>query len=277
LSNAKAECKHVEGKLVVSNDHLSLDIILNGGINPTNLLRKKNGKVYADSRYRYKYLVWEHQGKLPQYLKHSVERRSVSGSDIGLDVTVIGKIGDLEVKHAFFVPNTEPYLEERITIRNAGKEALNTPNISFGFTKIVGDNDGQLLEDLENSKVVAIPFRRECWFGRNGEYIEYSFKDLLTQKGWYRPYFSQAEKVQSDKFGSEGWAWTDGESSLLVAKHNLEGMEFSLLETIDEDGKPIIQFGGAGVWHEDPEAALKIDVGEEIRFGVTRYAFVDGG
>jgi hypothetical protein len=277
LSDSRAECEYTDGKLAVSNGYLSFDIILDSGVNPTNLLCKKSGKVYADSRYCYKYFVWEHQGRLPQYLKHSVERRLVGSSDIGLDVIVLGKIGDLEVKHAFFVPNTEPYLEEKITIKNAGKEPINTSDISFGFTKVVGNSKGQLLEDFRNSKVVAVPYRRECWFGRNGEYIEYSLKDLLIQKGWYRPYFSQAEKVPSEKFGSEGWAWTDGESSLLIAKHNLEGMEFSLLESIEENGKPVIQFGGAGVWHEDPEAALKVNVGEEVRFGVTRYVFVDGG
>ncbi len=277
MNDAKAQCERVRGKLVLSNDHLSLDIFIDGGVNPTNLLRKKNGRVYADSRYRYKFLIWERGGKLPRYLKHSVMRRTVDGSDVGLDVTVTGKTGDLEVRHSFFLPNAEPYLEEKITVKNTGKEALNTPDISFGFTKTVGDGEGKLLEDFVDSKVVAIPFRRECWFGRNGEYTEYSFKDLLTQKGYYRPYFSQAEKVQSDKFGSEGWAWTDGESSLMIAKHNLEGMEFSLLEAIDEDGKPTVQFGGAGIWHEDPEAALKIGAGQELRFGVTRYTFVEGG
>jgi len=277
LNYGKAECEHVNGKLVVSNDYLSLDIISDGGINPTNLLCKKTGKAYADSKYRYKSLVWERKGKLPQHVTHSLKRRIINGSDIGLDATVIGKLGDLEVKHAFFIPNYEPYLEERITVRNVGKRILSTPNISFGFTKVLGDNEGRLLKGLENCLIVAVPYRRECWFGRHGEYIEYSFQDLLSQQGWYRPWFKQEEKVPSDRFGSEGWAWTDGESSLLIAKHNLEGMEFSLLKTIEEEGKPVLKFGGAGVWHGDPEDATKIDVGKEVRFGVTRYVFVEGG
>jgi len=273
--SGKAKCESLNGKLVVSNDYLSLDIILDEGVNPTNLLCKKTGKVYADSTYRYKCFVWQLR-ESPKYITHSVKPRLMNGSDIGLDISVIGKLRELEVKHAFFIPNSKPYLEEVITVRNIGKNALNT-DISFGFTKRLGDKEGQLLKELENCKMVAVPYRRECWFGRNGEYIEYSFQDLLTQKGWYRPWFKQEERVPSEKFGSEGWAWTDGKSSLLIAKHNLEGMEFSLLEAIEENGNPTLQFGGAGVWHGDPEAATNIHAGEEVRFGVTRYVFVEGG
>ncbi|MEM2888832.1 MAG: hypothetical protein QXI71_02010 [Candidatus Bathyarchaeia archaeon] len=54
-------------------------------------------------------------------------------------------------------------------------------------------------------------------------------------------------------------------------------MEFSVIEPNENDSKSIIQFGGAGVWHEDPEAALKLEAGKELRFGVTRYVFVEGG
>ncbi len=53
-------------------------------------------------------------------------------------------------------------------------------------------------------------------------------------------------------------------------------MEFALLETAEEDGKAVLQFG-TGVWHGDPEAATKIETGNEVRFGVTRYVFVEGG
>ncbi len=277
MSAEKAECKHAKDKLVIENSYLSLNVILEGGINPTNLQCKKSGMIYADSKYQYRYLVWERRGRLPQYLKHSMKRRMTNGSDNGLDITVVGKTGDLEIEHAFFVPNNEPYLEEQITVRNIGKETIDTSSLSFGFTKTIGDEKGQLLENLSDSKVVAVPYRRECWFGRNGEYIEYSFKDLLTKKGWYRPYFSQAEKILCEKSGSEGWAWTNGSHSLLIAKHNLEGMEFSIIEPNENDGKPVIQFGGASVWHEDPEDALKIEAGKEVRFGITRYAFVEGG
>ncbi|MEM3045553.1 MAG: hypothetical protein QW057_00530, partial [Candidatus Bathyarchaeia archaeon] len=55
------------------------------------------------------------------------------------------------------------------------------------------------------------------------------------------------------------------------------GMEFSLLRVEEAGGKPVLRFGGAGVWHGDPEAATRIGPGVEVRFGVTRYAFVQGG
>lgn len=277
LGSGKAKCEYLDRKLVLSNDYLSLDIFIDGGVNPANLLSKKTGKVYSDSRYRYRCQVWEREGKIPKYVAHSEKRRSTSHVDSGNVITIIGKIGDLEIEQSFFVPDYKPYLEERITLRNTGKEPLNTSGISFGFTKVLGDKEGLLLKDLENCQMVAVPYRRECWFGRNGEYVEYSFQDLLSQQGWYRPWFKQEEKIASEKFGSEGWAWTGEEPSLLIAKHNLEGMEFSLLEIGEENGKPVLQFGGCGVWHGDPEHATKIDAGKEFHFGLTRYAFVEGG
>jgi hypothetical protein len=129
----------------------------------------------------------------------------VNGSEVGLDIIVTSKRKDLEIEHAFFIPHTKPYLEETITVRNTGPEPLSTPNISLGFSKALGDREGRLLQDLENCRMVAVPCRREVWFGRNGEYIEYSLRDLLTQQGWYRTF---PERIPSDKLGSEGWAWT---------------------------------------------------------------------
>jgi hypothetical protein len=49
MSDGNAKCQHVDGKLAVSNDYLSVDILLEEGVNPTNLLCKKTGRAYADS------------------------------------------------------------------------------------------------------------------------------------------------------------------------------------------------------------------------------------
>ncbi len=203
MTDSKAECRDLGERLVLSNDYLSLEIVLEGGINPTSLRCKKTGKVYADSRYRYKHLVWERQTKINQYVAHSVERRSEKGSDIGVEVQVAGRLGDLELKHEFFVPNSKPYLEETITVKNMGKKALNTPNIFFGFAKALTDNEGLLLKDSENCKVVAVPYRRECWYGLNGEYIEYSLQDLLSGKVGTDPGSSKKKKLHRTSLGQK--------------------------------------------------------------------------
>ncbi|MEM2888831.1 MAG: hypothetical protein QXI71_02015 [Candidatus Bathyarchaeia archaeon] len=102
MSTEKAECKQTKDRLIIENSYLSLNIVLEGGINPTNLQCKKSGIVYADSKYQYRYLVWERKGKIPQYIKHSIKRHLTNGSENGLDITVIGKIRDLEIEHSFF-------------------------------------------------------------------------------------------------------------------------------------------------------------------------------
>jgi len=265
----KAECIKVDRRLVLGNEYFSLDIILEEGVNPTNLTCKKTGRVYADAGYRYRYRVWEHQGVHPRYVTHSVNPRA----EEGLEVAVTGTLEDVQIDHTFFIPDDKPYLDEMITVRNTARKVLDTPCIAFGFAKMLQPAGGRVLEGFEDSRVVAVPFRRE----REGLYVDYSFQDLLSKQGWFRPWFRPEACVASPEFGSEGWAWTDGEASLLIAKHNLDGMEFSLLRVEEEDGKPVLRFGGAGVWHGDPEAATRIAAGGEARFGTTRYTFVQGG
>ena len=275
MSGKTAKCDDRKGKLILSNDRLSVDILLEGGVNPTNLRCKKTNKTYADGDYHCRCASWQRKGKPPQYLKHRVEPRSVNGSETGLDIFITGKRDDLEITHCFYMPHDGPYLEEQITVQNTGPQRLDTPGLSFGFSKVMGDEQGQLLEDVQEAQFVAIPDRREVWFGRNGEYLEYSPQQLLTQQATYRT-SGPNNQTPTDKFGAEGWAWSDGESSLLIAKHNLEGMEYSLLEATEDNGRPVLQFGGAGIWHGDPEFANFLEPGGQFRFGVTRYALVDG-
>ncbi len=54
-------------------------------------------------------------------------------------------------------------------------------------------------------------------------------------------------------------------------------MEFSLLGTESLESGVHLRFGGCGIFHGDPECLAQIDPGTEIRFGLTRYQFVDGG
>ena len=44
MSDGNAKCQHVDGKLAVSNDYLSVDILLEEGVNPTKSVVQKDGQ-----------------------------------------------------------------------------------------------------------------------------------------------------------------------------------------------------------------------------------------
>ena len=94
-------------------------------------------------------------------------------------------------------------------------------------------------------------------------------------------------------FGSEAWAWTDGSVGMVVTKHNLTAIEFSLFdgEMIVAGGHSVdimeavashtpvpvntcARFGGIGLYRGDPEFGQSLRGRVELDFGVTRiYAY----
>jgi len=78
--------------------------------------------------------------------------------------------------------------------------------------------------------------------------------------------------------GSEGWVWSEGATSLLIAKHNDANFEWSLLEPIQRGDETLIRFGGAGQWkHGHPEGSSRLEPGASYTFGETRIQLVEGG
>jgi len=76
--------------------------------------------------------------------------------------------------------------------------------------------------------------------------------------------------------------WTEGGSSLLIAKYDPDSMEWSLLTPVtraEPGGQPetVLCFGGAGIWkHGSPQGALRLEPGKSFAFGETLLEVVDG-
>ncbi len=159
-----------------------------------------------------------------------------------------------------------PFVEERITLKNEGHDVAEIADVAFGFPKILGpDTDGR--------HWVAVPFRRQV----DGKLHDYNQADLtsgrFSNSDWRNdPCVAGQQMVDAGKLRSEAWAWTDGKHGLLVAKYNADAIEFSLA-SIERD-RPVqaLRFGGAGLaLYREPRCATRLDSGQQVRFGLTRY------
>lgn len=257
--------KEVERKMkigfAVENEYLRLGFG-EDTFGPLELLDKKHDILFADSPYIF-YINDEIRGTPSLKKMEKGEER----------VVLTGRLGDVEITQEFRLPRGKPYLEERITLENKGDKPISSPHLGFGFARVLA-RGGKLMEGMEEWRVVAVPYRRELQ-GQVGEYEDYPLSDLLWRKGWYRPVWN--EKAYTEEWGGEGWILTNHKVSLLIVKHNNEAMEYSLLKAVRKGEEVLLRFGGAGVWHDDPECARELKPGQKLDFGTTRYALVEGG
>jgi hypothetical protein len=257
------------GELVLANAALQLHIHTRDGLNPCRLVQRRTGRVYADGDYCY---VSSHT-PLPQIQEPPQVGQLEDGT---YRVTVRARIDTLLVEHAFRA--TASALEEQLTVTNAGEQPLDLRDAVFGFTRNLLEGES-LCADLQGSRFYPIPYRREPF---NGQFLDMAADELLSRQGGF--YFWSFDMVPqlilTVAFGSEAWAWVDAdpEHALLIAKHNPDAMEWSLLQPFQREGKTYLRFGGAGLWKlGDPEPAAQLDPGQSFRFGVTRFVACEGG
>jgi hypothetical protein len=260
-----------DAPIIIHNPAFTLQIRLKGGLNPGPLTERGSGFRYANAGYVY-HINADLSGR-PSYATHQVS----AGKD-ETQVTLVGRLGDVEITHLLVVNAQRPYFDEVISIRNAGEETIKCPDIAFGFARSLAAGR-QSHAGLGDARFIAVPYRREL-LGKVGEYQDFSIEDLKGQ-GFYRMFKPGGPepfpKIPTPEFGSEGWVWAMPGRCLVVLKHSQEGIEHSLVR-VEKPGKGsrVLRFGGAGVWHGDPEAAVELRPGETVRFGATRYIFAEG-
>jgi hypothetical protein len=261
--------KEVSGVVTLHNGVLELRVAVKDRMNPFSLRNLRTGKVYADMPYSYA-LNPSVSDELPTLESYRIEVLEDGSKGLSL----IGQLGSLRIEHRFIVASGErPYIEEQIRIVNMGDEPVDTSRLRFGFVKRLGELD-KGWDDAASDRLTPIPYRREP---ETGEFCDYRLEELTWRKGWF---FSRSRqpRIYTSAFGSEGWAWVSGTHALVIAKHNDEAMEWSLMEPIWRGNTIALRFGGVGLWKRgDPEPAATLDPGESFTFGTTRYIPCDGG
>jgi hypothetical protein len=196
----------------------------------------------------------------------------------GRTVVIRGKLMGQEIVHAFTLPRNEPWIEERVTVRNPGAHLASLSEFEVGMTRLVRDSSGQVLPDLLKDRWVAVPMRARATDPK-GHVNDFSIDDLVTKPG-YEPRVNkdqQYSQVPSRHRHSEGWAWTHGDHTLGIFSFNQENMVFSVVSVEQASDGARLRFGGACMISGEPAALWRIAPRQSVDLGVIRYETLDGG
>jgi hypothetical protein len=260
----KAALVEFDKGIRAGNRFLEVEMNASKGFRPWKLRSPLTGLTYADTPYMYRV---DRGWGAPRFGKPRHRRRGGV-----LEVMMEGTLGPAEIAHRFTVPTDQPYIEETLAVTNCDPEPIRAPRLAMGFARSISEG-GRVDEDLTPCRMTSVPFRRALQ-GRRDEYQEYDFDELRTNQGTYCPRWP--ETLRTPEVGAEGWIWTSPGGSLLVAKHSPEMIEFSVLSTEKRRGKDVMRFGGASIWHGDPEEGTTIAPGSTVTFSPTRYILVEG-
>ncbi|HOW69450.1 MAG TPA: hypothetical protein PKY77_02515 [Phycisphaerae bacterium] len=250
-----------QGRAVLTNGPLELTVETRPGLNPRSLRNVQNGIVYADRDYS-----WP-GGAFPTPSGSPDISRSDDGSQ---SVTLKGRLGPLQIEQAFTAPANQPgVILENLTIGNATDNPVATADFKCGFAKLL--RSGKTWSPDAEIRFCPIPYRRET----NGQMQEFPLREVaehgITYGGWAEP------PTPTPIWGAEGWVWSHGPASFLLAKYNPDSMEWSLMEPEKRGTNTVLRFGGAGLWkHGHPESAARLEPGKSCRFGETRLQAVIG-
>jgi hypothetical protein len=311
-----------DGFVEIRNRRWLLRVEIDGWLNPGYLLDLKRGARLADEAYSYE-LVLAPKGESgftgrrdsasgragDMVTANRVRFREWAVADLpqgGKEARFTGRFDfgllgptDLELEHAFRLPDAEPWLEEQILLRHRfGRDLHEVRNIRFGFRKTIFNRDSQSwLHGADRQYIVPVPHRRRWGQIVDHRASSYTMSDLVPGN-W------SGEQLPGR--GAEAWLWmacpavslagvagANG-TGYLIAKYNREEMEFALADgefvlaaskrsdkyhqtfnsQIAGGANVCFRYAGVGRYNTVPEAVLEIGRDAEIQFGVTRiYPF----
>jgi hypothetical protein len=257
----------ITGQVRLVSGRLALCVQTRDGLNPNSLVDAQTGYAYADSDY-----AWP-GGRFPSLVAEPEISRCADGSR---SVRFLARLDKLEIEQTFSAPvSATDTIAETIRMRNTGKRPLDTSGFACGFAKRVYSEKGWHL-DAENTRFTAIPYRRET---ESGNFCDFAVPELLWRSGWCGvcPFLVSKGKLYSSAFGSEAWAWSQGNSALMLLKYNPDAMEWSLLEPVWRGSDMVLRFAGAGQWKlNDPDSASRLEPDASFSWGTTRIQAVPG-
>lgn len=187
----------------------------------------------------------------------------------GNETVITGRFSNsgLEVSQVFRQVNG--YLEETITLKNAGGKTVNLDDIRLGFIADISNRPGWRLS--------AVPFLVQLEATRH----DYPTDSLIKGKYHNTVYVdnrARAPKLTEEgRLRSEAWLWWNGMKGLTIIKYNNEAVELSVVFPEAGPGKATIQFGGAGYClYKEPTPAHQLAPGEQFTFGTTAYKPFEG-
>lgn len=197
------------------------------------------------------------------------------------EIKITGMLAGLKLEHTLKLSNDHAVLVEQIILHNPTEDIIELEDFASGMKRRIANEVGSIFPELDKDRLIAIPFRHRPTDPADFD-IDFRMSDLIKRPGRehsankWPPSYPRYGYLPSMQWASEGWAWIHGEHTLGIFKFNQEAMEFSVLSPEpDEDGLAL-RFGGASVVAEEPSSLRKIQPGQTIELGVTRYETVEG-
>lgn len=265
-----------------ANAEFDLSVCVTRGLK-VRLIHRSTGLLIADGPYSYSF-------GSPQFNKVTTAREG--------DALVVVLEGSTEtavdVRHEIRVPQSRPWIEERITLTNRGSYRMMMPKARCGWVLPVPIEGGQAGGALREFRFTAVPFRREPLANRT-QYADFTVSQVLFEPRSSRlrsdhkirvsnaivtPLTSTTGLVRTefDEYASEGWLMTDGKRGFLISKYNPSGIEWSVLDRISLGAETAgLRWGGFGVFEGDPEHGASLPPQSSYSFGVTRITAFPGG
>ncbi|MFH1741081.1 MAG: discoidin domain-containing protein [bacterium] len=253
----------------LANESYRLTVTSADGEITVRLYDELTGRCVAEGPYMYRAA---HSGMTDERLENA------SITTDGDQLTIRGKIAGLDLEHIFALPADHPFMEERISLRNSTNSRIELTHFEAGLSCLVTDKAGDILSEYENDRWIAIPFRHRA-DDPEGYFNDFSTAHIVTNDG-YEPRIDENIKhtrVPSPNYYSEGWAWVHGDCTLGIFKFNQENMEYSALSKHTTPEGRALRFGGACMMIGEPAALTRMEPGQVVNLGATRYQSIKGG
>ena len=273
----------------IANQYWDIEIGVAERTGPNRILDRVSNTVVADEEYCYQLTALTNGYK---HTAHGVT--GITATEIederGQSVILEGRFQfsalgptDIGFRHRISLPTDGRFLEEQITLVHVfGPDSHELSDLRFGFRKVLFDREMYEWRDrIDQYRLVPVPHRRRFGHSVDRRFEELSAADIFP--------YSWDPNGNLPGFGSEAWAWTDGAQGILIAKYNLEAIEFSLfdgelivagggsLDVMDAVASHVpvpvnlcARFGGIGLYRGDPEFGQSLNGRVELEFGPTR-------
>ncbi|MBI2843566.1 MAG: hypothetical protein HYX78_09210 [Armatimonadetes bacterium] len=241
-----------------------------------------SGTVFADGPCRYSLFVDD--GSRVLHLE-GLRDLNITGDETAertvFEIAGLAGAGepDVRVRHILTALPDGEYLDEQISLVNESASAIMLRDYRIALRKELPFDPKTKTWDgtMGRFRMIAVPFRVQP----DGYRHDYTMNEVYHGRFFVStsddPIHNVPEIADRGRGRSEGWAWTDGESGLLVMKYNPEMIEYSMLESEHLSGKTYLDFGGAAQsLYDEPREARRLKPGQAVTFGTTRYTFYEG-
>jgi len=192
-------------------------------------------------------------------------------------IQIEGELASLRLRHTFTLPPDKPFMEENLVVSNPTGARIALADLQTSFQRLVTDKEGNVLPAFSQDHLIAVPFRH-CADDPPGHFNDFSINDVITAPGYEISIDEslQYQRRPSPYRHSEGWSWKHGDCCLGIFSFNQDNMNFSLISKQSTSQGAMINFGGFGMYMNEPADLTRIEPGMSVNLGLVRYQSTKG-